>query len=706
MTQLTAFLSKKTTSSQLLLWLLCGLLSWQTATANQVLVSNVVLTGRDSIAGHTQVQFNLSWENSWRYGLTAGINNWDAVWLFVKFRYGAQDYRSAAGARNQGTTITVSTTAGLRVGMPVWVSSGTGSFPVNTVVASIINNTQFTTNVAPSTPLSGTAVVAASRIWEHAKLSNTGHQAGSGADVQLEPAFQDPQTAYNNSTNPAVGAFVYRTAEGYGNIALISTQLRWRYADNNLSNDAVVEVQVYAIEMTYVPQGAFFAGDGNETALAGQFKDAGSNLPLRITSESAIGLGGTSSGNLGNNNASGMGTPDDFNNSTTQSLPAAFPKGFAAIYAMKYEISQQQYVDFLNSLSRLQQENRTQTSLGAGTSSVSNRFVMSGSSSLVDRNGIRCDASIPTNGPVTFYCDLNANGTGGEATDGKWLAANWLSWADVAAYLDWAALRPMTELEFEKAGRGPRTPIDAEYSWGTGTILAAASITNSGAIDEKSGTAGSNAVFASGTSGPLRVGSFAVTNSSRTQASATEWGNTEFSGNAAERIISVGTASGRAFTATHGDGELQNSGTDAIAYGTANSSLWPAPTSNGHGIRGGAWDATLNDLRLSDRRMAADGAIGRSKSSGGRGVRSVGCSGPTQAVTINSGPTEITNKTATYTATGASSYWWVVPTGWEITSGQGTATITVYATQTGILRVASRNDCGSGPESSLTVFVN
>jgi formylglycine-generating enzyme required for sulfatase activity len=42
---------------------------------------------------------------------------------------------------------------------------------------------------------------------------------------------------------------------------------------------------------------------------------------------------------------------------------------------------------------------------------------------------------------------------------------NILSWFDVAAYLDWAALRPMTELEFEKVCRGPENRIAGEYAW-------------------------------------------------------------------------------------------------------------------------------------------------------------------------------------------------------------------------------------------------
>ncbi len=50
---------------------------------------------------------------------------------------------------------------------------------------------------------------------------------------------------------------------------------------------------------------------------------------------------------------------DDFNDATARSLPAAFPKGYAAFYIMKYEISQEQYVGFLNKLTQTQQTART-----------------------------------------------------------------------------------------------------------------------------------------------------------------------------------------------------------------------------------------------------------------------------------------------------------------------------------------------------------
>ena len=55
-----------------------------TVRANNINVTGTTLTG--ATVSTVQVQFNLSWENSWRGG---GVTNWDAAWVFVKFRTSA-----------------------------------------------------------------------------------------------------------------------------------------------------------------------------------------------------------------------------------------------------------------------------------------------------------------------------------------------------------------------------------------------------------------------------------------------------------------------------------------------------------------------------------------------------------------------------------------------------------------------------------------
>jgi len=520
--------------------------------ANDISVSNVTLMGLNTAAGVNNaanfalVQFDLSWQNSWRSN--EGPANWDAAWVFVKYRVGSGD-------------------------------------------------------------------------WQHALLNNTGHTAPAGSSIDV--GLQTPGSAFNATTNAGIGAFIYRSTTGSGTFSLSNVQLRWNYGANGVQDAAVVDVRVFAIEMVYIPQGSFSVGDGTTTNVQGQFRNGSTNTPLTISAETALTLGGTANGNLANNNASGMFTADDFNNTTTQTLPAAFPKGFNAFYGMKYEISQQGYVDFLNTLTRAQQNTRTGTSLASGTTSVTNRYVMSNSSTLQFRNGIRCDGTINGTAPITFYCDLSGNGTGGESADGQWLACNWLTYMDVSAYLDWAGLRPMTELEFEKSCRGTLTPVAGEYAWGSTSITGAANITSGGTVSETSNTAGANAVYNSNANvqGPMRVGVFATGSSTRVQSGAGYYGMMELSGNLWERAVTVGNTTGRAFTGVHGNGGLS-------ANGNANETAWPGISSGevsgdtGAGFRGG--DLSNNNafyLRTADRDLAAYSFTFRNFDIGGRGVR-------------------------------------------------------------------------------------
>ena len=50
------------------------------ASANAVSVTNVVVTSQNTVAKTCKIQFDLSWNNSWR-----NRSNYDAVWVFVKY---------------------------------------------------------------------------------------------------------------------------------------------------------------------------------------------------------------------------------------------------------------------------------------------------------------------------------------------------------------------------------------------------------------------------------------------------------------------------------------------------------------------------------------------------------------------------------------------------------------------------------------------
>ncbi len=512
------------------LFLLCLILSIGNAIfGHGVVVSNVSITGQNTTNGYTLVQFDISWDNSWR--VSSGPENWDACWVFVKYRLKTQT------------------------------------------------------------------------IWNHATLNTSGHTAPANSTI--------------STPSDGKGIFIYRSADlVQGSVSYPGTQLRWNYGIDGIADDDSVEICVFAIEMVYVPQGSFYVGDGTSVFLQGQFESGTSGTPFQITSEGALTLGGGVLGSLGNNNASGMASVDNFNDATSQTLPADFPKGYAGFYCMKYSITQEQYVVFLNKLTREQQNTRTATALGVGTIAVTNRYVMSNSSTMSNRNGIRCDDPIDANDPITFYCDFNGNDTPNEAGDGQNIACNYLSWGDLAAYLDWAALRPMTELEYEKACRGNQSAVANEYAWGSTSITQATGISNSGADNETASNAGANCAYDNHASvpGPMRVGNFGQGVNTRAGVGASYYGIMELSGNLWERPVTVGIPPGRAFTGTHGNGSLD-------ATGNADATNWPGTNGSGAGFRGGQFQTTPAQLRVSSR-VSTNAASGfRSWTNGGRGVR-------------------------------------------------------------------------------------
>jgi formylglycine-generating enzyme required for sulfatase activity len=264
---------------------------------------------------------------------------------------------------------------------------------------------------------------------------------------------------------------------------------------------------------------------------------------------------------------------------------------------MKYELSQGQYRDFLNTLTYTQQVSLTNVAptSTAGIGALTN--------TNANRNGL--DIQTPGNAttllPAVYGCNLNANTTYNEAADGEWIACNFLRSTHSAAYLQWSGLRPITDLEFEKACRGSQTPVMDEFAWGNAIVTTVNSINDAGLTSE-TGDLNANAAMGNLTGGPLRVGSFARSSTNRVQSGASYYGIMEMSGNLHERCVSIGRLPGRTFIGTHGNGVLSNAG-------WANAATWPGIDGNGEvtvgegfGFRGGVWsDALGNSGKISDR---------------------------------------------------------------------------------------------------------
>ena len=224
---------------------------------------------------------------------------------------------------------------------------------------------------------------------------------------------------------------------------------------------------------------------------------------------------------------------------------------------MKYEISQIQYVEFLNCLNRTAQNNRTATDI-SGTS-ITNVFVMTNTpnSPPFTRNGIRCDSTLPNGGPVTFYCDYNDNGIPNEYGDGQNIAVNYISGQDLYAYLDWAGLEPLNEIEYEQICRGSFIPVPGEFAWGTSEYYIATipSGSTNGSPDEYVSGGPMNGPLRM-SQNPMRCGAAATSETNRQQSGASAYGIMELSGNVAELVISLKTATSFNTNISVGDGVI------------------------------------------------------------------------------------------------------------------------------------------------------
>lgn len=277
--------------------------------------------------------------------------------------------------------------------------------------------------------------------------------------------------------------------------------------------------KVFGIEMIRSNSFGYQVGDGTSPYRFHRGDDI--NLPFTIPSPVEFIEVGNSSTQIG-----AIGTLP------VSTIPSSYV--FKPTYIMRYEITQQQYVDFLNCLSRTAQNNRTGTDI-SGTA-ITNRYVMSNSSTLQGRNGIRCDATLPAGGPVTFYCDLDGDGIGNGSNDGQNISANYLLPADLMAFLDWAGLQPLNEMQYEAVCRGTDPAVAGEYAWGTIEFTAASLNGPEGGPEEEPTNVGSNGLFRRSNS-PMRTGAAATATTDRVQAGASFWGVMDLSGNAGEMVI-------------------------------------------------------------------------------------------------------------------------------------------------------------------------
>lgn len=437
--------------------------------------------------------------------------------------------------------------------------------------------------------------------WSHIDLStnNSVHTANYPLGIE--------------TVSDGKGIFIKNISSGVINIQPSPVTL---IAEQNLSNFS--EIRIYGIEMVHIPQGEFYLGDGVSISSLGNVD----GNPMLISSENEI-----AGSNLTIVNPNSQFTPQ----SLPSIIPQVYPKGFKPFYVMKYEVSQIQYVDFLNILTYTQQQSRTAYAPSSPVGTYA--MVNPNQPDSLYRNGIVIEHSgSPSGVPAKYAMDYNANEVFNDETDGLHRAANFLSWGDLSAYLDWAALRPMTEMEFEKICRGASIPpVMGEFAWGSSLVTNANNTINDGTFFEAvsdvpssgSGLANhGNFVFTEGWGlrGVLRTGFAAGENTSRLEAGAAYYGVMELSGNVWEQTIML-AGGGEVFQGNAGDGELTENG-------YANQPSWCNPsTAAGVILKGGGWASTISavgswrDLAISDRFYSHIKPSTRRNSLGGRGAR-------------------------------------------------------------------------------------
>lgn len=368
-----------------------------------------------------------------------------------------------------------------------------------------------------------------------------------------------------------------------------------------------VAVRVYGIEMVYVKQASFQVGDSVSNSTLRNGNNGG---PIPIVGKGAITYGNTQT-SFDTTAKDGPVTP----------VPSDFPEGYNSFYCMKYEISQEQYADFLNTLTYEQQQKRT---IGSPSADAGTLVMKKGPTAK--RSGIAIEEP-GTAGqyPAVYGCDASQNQKLWESNDGMTRACNFLNWSDVAAYLDWAGLRPMTELEFEKVCRGPKEAVPKEFAWGTKKVVDANTIirdgTNRETVTEEVPPAHGLASHGyAGPQGPLRCGFGGSDTTNRLTIGASYYGALEMSGNLWELCI-VLNQDGVAYTGKLGDGVLSSDG-------FADQQGWTGRSGNAAGYKGGAYSSGIlpdyRDLAVSDRYyIYLNPNKQRRGTSGGRGVRQV-----------------------------------------------------------------------------------
>ncbi len=610
-----------------------------------VLIENVTVD-----TGTGTLKLDVSWKDSWRDPPAHGSDstarhNWDAVWLFAKIRTRREMILTDSAASPNDVSFGVEEEDAVEV-VPRGLRSAIGKFLGRSLDDNVLLPSEILGHEDPPFPFD-----IAIDIERHVRGGEPAHRATDNVSVR---ASQDggktvqtlvkttPWLPLHMSENPSdyespdsggrqprivpveggLGVFIHRSEHQVGRGTVHYESLRIPCPElKSISSEEDIGVWVMGLEMVYVSPGAYHLGDPSVDATESSdvpkngfyTKQSGHKTTYFVQSEEAIVAKDPDRAQPGD-----LTWTSPAPGSTWGDIPREFPKGYQAFYCMKRQITQGEYTDFINTLGGLGQAITARYPYGG---EGNHRFEIYRSESA--RVALR---------PLR--------------------ACNWLSWADGIAYAWWAGLRPMTELEFEKACRGPTEPVAGEYAWGSAEFKAARvilgpeegqriAVTGNANLGNESrplrgGDGGMGPVcddaFGTKVYPPAR-GAFGAAVErkgilSRERTGASYYGVMGLTGNLWEFAVNVCTTDGRAFTGEPGQGVLYIAGTlgtlDANGeYITPATTAWPSPQSSGAGFRGGSWYTVAARGRVADRAFAGSmlGYTVRSMDCGMRCVR-------------------------------------------------------------------------------------
>ena len=405
--------------------------------------------------------------------------------------------------------------------------------------------------------------------WRHATLRGSGvnpKDYSAGSDAGLDILVPEDRK----------GAYVRNKVEGIRSPVTTGLRLVWDFDADGVSKVATARIRVFGLEMVYIPEGPFVVGEEHARKFFNGYQPTLIESPDATNRYGLAGVGFTGTGTNEDpyrGRLAGLGRPYTI---TTSALTNDYPNGYRAFYLMKQELTRQSFLDFLNTLSETQR-----AALLAKFARVDNKGVTHynfwGTSDEIVVATLDNGLTHLSNAQPWRVAVLR-EGTGepyGYSADEQFLA-----------YLDWAALRPMTDLEFEKACRGPRRPIPMEMPWGTPSFATLSKLQNANTASERAATVYTPVLL--GGSYSVRVTQLPQPNwhacidaADAAEAGASYYGALDMVGNGTERCVYTASGNPAAgnlhsaarYSGLHGDGEL-------TANGLSNVTDWPYPKQN------------------------------------------------------------------------------------------------------------------------------